>query len=297
MSTAPTVQATSRSSITVSWVLTSNGGSPILGFKLYRYNKAAGSSSVVYDGSRSSVVTWYIDQGLQPGVTYGYKVVAINRVGTSSKSPEVTVAPGEAPGKPPSPSLLASSATSITLAFKPVAETGGLPIVRYHLYRDQGSLTSSFTEIASYGGSDMTFVVTQANEASMATGTAYRFRFTAENTLAEGPPSDIVSFALGALPSKPSAPTLDRDRSTETSLYVEWSALTSQDAEVEGYRLYMSQLTEGSDFKIVFDGFDRPATFAYNVTGLITGASYSFYVVAKSHNGVGEASDISTWLV
>lgn len=297
MNTAPTIVSIARNSITVSWTVTSTGGSPVIGFLLYRFNKATGGSVLAYDGSHTSVVSVFTDTGLYPGIDYGYKVVAINRVGASDLSPESVTAPGAAPAKPPPPTYVSSTSTSITLNFNPVVDSGGLPIVRYHLYRDSGTLTSSFTEITSYLGLDMQFVITQTNEPTMVTGTTYRFYLTAQNTLSEGPASDIVMFALGSLPSAPAKPTMDLTLSTTTSLYVQWAALTSQDLAVDGYGLYMSEDTQNSEFKLIFDGYNQPGTYFYNVTGLKTGSSYSFYVVAKNFNGYSDPGSTSTWTV
>ena len=296
VSNAPTIEATTKNSITVSWDHDS-GASVVLGYKLYRYNKALGGSVLAYDGSKNAVVTSYKDTGLASGISYGYRVVAINRVGTSALSPEKVAETGEAPGKPPAPTYVSSTSTSITLSFEPVVENGGLPITRYHLYRDQGSLTSSFTEIASYLGTDMQFEVTQANESGMVSGETYRFYFTAENAVGEGPASDIVSFALGPLPSTPAAPTLNRDYSTQTSLYVTWSALTGEVLDVEGYGLYMSGADESGGFELIYDGFSQPENYAVNVTGLTPGNYYSFYLVAKNYNGYSEAGAEDRWLV
>ena len=260
MSSAPTIESINRNSITLSWTVTNTGGSPILRFLLYRYNKATRGNVLVYDGSNNAVVVTFTDTGLYPGIEYGYKVVAINRVGASDLSPESVASPGALPIKPQSPTFVTSNSTSITYSFKPFVDSGGLPIVRYHLYRDQGTLTSSFTEIASYLGSDMQFTVTQANEASMVPETKYRFYFTAENTLGEGPASGVVMNALGSPPNAPSAPTLNRASCTPTSLYIKWSALATQDITIDGFGLYMSEATTNSDFKLIFDGYAQPET-------------------------------------
>ena len=143
----------------------------------------------------------------------------------------------------------------------------------------------------------MQFTVTQANEASMVTGTKYQFYFTAENTLGEGPASDVVMNALGSLPNAPSAPTLNRASCTPTSLYIEWSALATQDINVDGFGLYMSEATTNSDFKLIFDGYAKHKTLFFNATNLKTGSSYSFYLVEKNFNGYGDTSSQSTWTV
>jgi hypothetical protein len=70
MTTAPTKISSTSDSITVSWTLTSDGGSPVLGYKLYQKNVTTGGESIIYDGSSISTVTSYNMKGFTPGHVY-----------------------------------------------------------------------------------------------------------------------------------------------------------------------------------------------------------------------------------
>lgn len=59
ISTAPVEVSSSINSITVSWTLTSDGGSPVLGYYLYQNNVTTGGESLIYDGSSIPTVTSY----------------------------------------------------------------------------------------------------------------------------------------------------------------------------------------------------------------------------------------------
>ena len=83
---------------------------------------------------------------------------------------------------------------------------------------------------------------------------------------------------------------MDRTKSTTTSLYVYWSAVTGGSIPVDGYLLYMSEKGEGQ-LQLIYDGSNNAATLAYNVTGLETGKYYSFYIQARNFNGLSEESD------
>lgn len=297
----PTITQTTRTTVTVDWEPNGDGGSNIIGYKLYRYNKAIGGEALAYDGSTNAVVTSFLDTGLSAGIYYGYRVVAVNRVGTSTLSDEIVALTGEKPGQPPAPIYVSSTSTTITLRLTRVIDNGGLPITSYHLYRNNGTLTSSFSEIASYN-SELIFTVSQAAETEMVTGYTYRFYYFAENDKGDGEASDISSFALGALPSDPiSAPTLSRDLSTTTSLYISWENylidFPTQDLDIEGYGLYLSGSGEEADFTLIYDGFSQPTVLTYNVTGLTTGNRYSLYFLAKNYNGYSGSSPESRWLV
>jgi large repetitive protein len=297
----PTITQTTRTSVTINWEPNGDGGSNIIGYKLYRYNKAIGGEDLAYDGSTNAVVTSFLDSNLSAGIYYGYRAVAINRVGTSSLSNEIVALTGEMPGQPPAPIYVSSTSTTITLKLTRVTDNGGLPITSYHLYRNNGTLESSNTEITSYD-SELTYTVSQADETDMVTGSTYRFYYLAKNDKGEGEASNISSFALGALPSDPiSAPTLSRDLSTTTSLYVSWENylidFPTQDLDIEGYGLYLSGSGEETDFTLIYDGFNQPNVLTYNVTGLTTGSRYSFYFLAKNFNGYSGSSPESRWLV
>jgi hypothetical protein len=78
--------AASSSQINLSWnAPSSNGGSPITGYKIER-SVDGGSTWSVLAGNTGSTATTYSDSGLVSGVTYTYRVYAMNSVGTSAPS-------------------------------------------------------------------------------------------------------------------------------------------------------------------------------------------------------------------
>src|SRR5207245_7880307 len=84
-------KAISTSQINLSWTIpSSDGSSPITGYKIYRSSSAGlGSGNEGYLRTVGNV-TSYIDTGLAHGVTYFYKISAINSVGTSPQSNEAS---------------------------------------------------------------------------------------------------------------------------------------------------------------------------------------------------------------
>lgn len=54
-----------------------------------------------------------------------------------------------------------------------------------------------------------------------------------------------MRVALAALPLAPNPPYIDTTKSTLTSLYVYWDALTGGDIAVLGYKLWMSDKGSG----------------------------------------------------
>lgn len=73
--------------------------------------------------------------GLTGGLTYGFKVRAINDIKESLFSDSQYFVIANLPGVPPSAPLLETATeTSITVAWSPPASNGGTPITGYRLY-------------------------------------------------------------------------------------------------------------------------------------------------------------------
>src|SRR5207245_1533224 len=82
--TGLTATTVSASQVNLSWTAPSdNGGSAITGYKIERSTDGGTTWSTIVPNS-GSASTAYSDTGLAHGVTYAYKVSAVNSVGTSS---------------------------------------------------------------------------------------------------------------------------------------------------------------------------------------------------------------------
>src|SRR5439155_3285683 len=80
------LQATGgNANVTLSWQApSSNGGSPITNYKIYRSTSSGTETLLTTTGN----VTTYTNTGLVNGVTYYYKVSAVNSIGSSALSNE-----------------------------------------------------------------------------------------------------------------------------------------------------------------------------------------------------------------
>lgn len=201
ISAAPTLNEQTKTSITVSWALTSNGGAAVTGYYLYQTNVTTGGQSIIYDGSSIPTVTSAKIEGLTTGDEYTYSVVAINRVGNSNPSAESnTFKAAEVPGAPEAPEYLSSTSTTITLLLSSVDDNGGSTITEYKLYVDDGTLTGDFTEVASYDGSSLSPTIDNTVETALVSGGLYRFKLSAVNEIGEGELSNEIRIGLGGLP-------------------------------------------------------------------------------------------------
>src|SRR5207249_5995201 len=96
--TPQNLQATAgTNSVSLSWQSpANNGGSTITGYKVYRSTSSGTETGYVSLGN----VTSYTNTGLTPGVTYFYKVRAVNSVGISPASNEASATPPALPSVP-----------------------------------------------------------------------------------------------------------------------------------------------------------------------------------------------------
>jgi len=202
--------------------------------------------------------------------------------------------------------FVAATSDQIQLSFQPTSDNGGSAVTEYNLYAAvatlDGAAVETYIEVNSCGGLLMACTLVRTTETSQTftTGVTYRFRFSATNVIGEGELSNSVTVSLAAPAVQPAKPVLDRAttitattvyKSTKTSLYLTWAAVTPLDAlEVDGYKLYMTKQGTGAAV-CVYDGSRNNQKLFYNVTGLETGKRYSFYVVSVNANGVSAPSD------
>jgi Fibronectin type III domain/FG-GAP-like repeat len=79
--------ATGRTGVTVTWKApTSNGGSPVTGYQIYRGTAAGGGAFLV---SVAAGTTTFTDTAVTKKVTYFYRIAAVNVVGEGAPSVEV----------------------------------------------------------------------------------------------------------------------------------------------------------------------------------------------------------------
>jgi hypothetical protein len=219
VSSAPTRVTSARNSITVEWVISDDGGTPITGYRLYQIDVKTGAETLAYDGTDMPTVSSARVEGLDEGDWYQYSVAAINRVGEGSQSPySIEFISSQLPARSAIPEFVSATSTSISLAFEATEDNGGSPVSLYTLYATEaaadGESTETYASVASYDGASMAFTLEQSGEPAFLSGTKYRFRLSATNTIGEGEMSNSVTIALADDALQPDAPTRDLSRST-----------------------------------------------------------------------------------
>ena len=128
-------RAAGNGSVALAWSApTSNGGSAITGYKVYRGTSSGNESLYATLG----VVTSWTDTSASNGTTYYYQVTAVNSVGEGARSGERSATPAApADGARRADPQLGRRAGngSVALAWSAPASNGGSAITGYKVYR------------------------------------------------------------------------------------------------------------------------------------------------------------------
>ncbi|MHB8606240.1 MAG: PKD domain-containing protein, partial [Thermoplasmatota archaeon] len=170
--------------VSLSWTAPSNGGSAITNYKIYRSTTSGSETSYSQTGGSN---TSYVDKKATNGVTYYYKVSAVNSIGEGALSNEASATP-TAPTVPGAPTSLTATAgnAQISLSWTAPSSNGGSAITNYKIYR--GTTSGSETSYSQTGGSNTSYVDKKA-----VNGQVYYYKVSAVNSVGEGAKSNEAS--------------------------------------------------------------------------------------------------------
>ena len=159
----------------------SDGGAAVTNYKIYR---GTTSGNLSFSAEVGPVLT-YQDVGLTNGVAYYYQVSAVNVVGESPPSIEVSATPMRTP--PSSPRNLAGTPGDgqAHLAWQAPSSDGGSAITNYSIYRGRSS--GAETRLITLGN------VVAFTDVGLVNGDSYYYQVSAVNAIGEGPITPEVS--------------------------------------------------------------------------------------------------------
>jgi hypothetical protein len=133
--TTPTVDRSlsSFTSLFIRWTEGAQGDIPILGYYLYLIDLATGQVSLVYDGGSNPNIFTYHIQHLETAHDYSVYAVSRDFNGLSLESSEAVFTVCLQPAHIDRPYFVEATKSTITLAWEKPKETGGCPILSYHL--------------------------------------------------------------------------------------------------------------------------------------------------------------------
>jgi len=264
--------------INLSWSAPSDGGDPIVGYRIERRTCSGSWSVLVADTGTTG--TSYADTTAVPSTCYGYRVSAINGVGTGAASTEATATADTVPGQ--TSSLAASAAPGqINLSWTAPAD-GGDPITGYQIERR--TCAGSWTVlVADTGTTGTSYADTTAVAA-----TCYGYRVSAINGVGAGAASTEATATADDVPGQVSGLTA---AAAPGQIDLSWSTPADGGDPISGYRIER-RACAGTWAVLVAD--TGTAGTGYSDTTVVPAACYGYRVSAFNGVGAGAASGEST---
>jgi fibronectin type 3 domain-containing protein len=261
--------------VQLSWSAPSNnGGSPIIGYRLYWSLSSGGPFTAITIAGTS-----FLHSGLLNGHSYYYKVAAVNAVGESSSSTMVSATPMEPPSAPSAPGGLTArgGVNNITLNWTLPADDGGQAITGYKVYRGSTSTSLSYLDIST---------ARTYQDTSVTAGRAYFYQVSAVNSVGEGSKSSVVSGSSFVRPAVPGNFTASGGNGYIT---LTWVAPGSDGGSVvTSYRIYRG--TSEASLSLL----NSTGNASYTDLAVTVGTTYHYAVTAVNAVGEGDRSATAT---
>jgi aqualysin 1 len=277
---APALTGTANSGwVQVQWTTPADGGSPIT---KYIIERASGGAVLTRETEGS--VNSMLDDGLTNGVTYTYRVAAVNVVGTGPQSAPLALTPQAAPvvTPPAAPVLSGAAGNAVANLSWTVPDNGGAAILGYRIYRGASSGTAAL--FASVGAASTTYADTTA-----ANGVTYFYQVRAHNDVGDGTLSNEVSVTPVAPPvvTVPSAPlNLSAVPASGRGVQLSWQVpLNNGGSAITEYRIFRGTSSGAKAQVAVSTGL------SFKDTATVRGVRYYYEVRAVNVNGPGAFSN------
>jgi PKD repeat protein len=244
--------------ISLSWTAPPDGGSRITDY-IVEYKKSSEPSFDVYSHEESAL-TGITLTDLVEGVSYDFRVSAVNFVGTGPQSDPVSTTPLGTPSQVTNVKANTNSNGDIVLSWSAPFD-GGSPITDYIVeYKRSPDFSFSVYD-------DGVSTSTGATLTGFIEGVKYDFRVSADNNVGTGLESYITNIVVPIGP-KPPVPIIDAPIFGVEGSDVHFSAIGSYDQDggtITGY-----EWDFGDGFKstqsTVFHPFSQPGTYTVTLT-------------------------------
>jgi large repetitive protein len=273
-SAAPWRISSTKLQITVGWERAQDTEPPagtITGHYLYMDDGAGGDFSLVFSGSGYPDLTQYSVTGaaISTGALYRFYLVSENAVGLSAAASDISAFRAcEAPSGLAPPTRVATSESSVSVAWLPPADDGGCSVTGYALFVGDEALAGpgdalSYVEVHAADVRDRpslnSFTVT-ALPSGVAPGASLRFKLAAFNQGGFSATSErSLRVILATVPSAPAAAAASDPAVTSSSVIkVTYSAPASDGGSpISNYEVQMDDGV-GGGFQTVAGGDGDP---------------------------------------
>ncbi|MCE7735752.1 MAG: hypothetical protein GPJ54_12790 [Candidatus Heimdallarchaeota archaeon] len=244
--------------VALTWTApTDDGGATITGYNIYRDG--------IYQTTQT-VGTSFTDLTAVNGISYSYKIMAINSEGESLESNTINV----------TPSIIASAPQNLTLThgdgfvdlnWDVPVDDGGSVIIEYRIYRE-GILIATVSVGTSY------------SDTGLNNGMLYNYYVTAVNSEGEGTSSLVVSETPRTIPSVPTDLSATYGNSFVTLTWI--SPIVDGGSTIIDYTIYRDGIYLTT----------QSVGLSYTDNAVSNGVSYSYSITAV--NSEGESLQSST---
>ncbi len=265
--------------ITLGWSVPNDGGSTIIGYRLYR---TPGTGTKVLLASLTG--TEFVDTTVLMGVNYTYMVTAFNAFGEGAPSnikvlrtSQQTAPATDVPAEPYFSSAVGGN-TSISLLWNVPSDTGDGPITGYNVYRGTSPLASQL--LVSVPAGTTTYV-----DGATVYGTTYYYWVSALNQWGESGLSRVLSASLIVL-AVPGEVDIEVTEG-QGRITISWSAPDEGGSAITAYNIY--RRGETGDRVLIATVPAGTDTF---VDGSVeAGLEYDYWVRAVNAAGEGPLPD------
>jgi parallel beta-helix repeat protein len=263
-----TAAISGESYVYISWdAPSSDGGSSITKYLIYR---GTTSGDLTYLDEVSGVI-YFNDTTGSDGTEYFYKITAVNVIGESAQSTEVSGIPFAYPGISRNVNAVSGN-TYIYVTWDQPAFEGSSAITNYLIYR--GTASGGETLLDELGN------ILFFNDTGVTRGVKYYYYIVAKNSEGTGPDSLEVNGTAISAPEKPENVVDDAGNSY---VHLSWDVPEGDGgSEITNYRIYR-RTGSGVDTLIAEIG----NLLQYNDTTVTNGITYYYKIAAV--NAIGES--------
>ena len=290
--------ASSQTSIAVAWDQVPDIDSiPTTGYKLLMDDGLNGQFQVVYDGSTDYHTRQFTAVGLETGIPYRFKVIAVNINGESPESDEFTINACLRPSDNGLPFKIDTTKTTITIGWDE-PNSQGCPLTGFSILRDGGVRDDIVIEVEPGIVENKPSMREYQITGLTLPGNTYRFIVRAFND-AGSSDSGVLSVILSAVPDTPaSGPTSDASVTNESRIKVNFGPQSASENGGSPVLSYDLQVDYGhdDDFLSVIggEGMDDSLETRYTIeTNIVSGNMYRFRYRSRNANGWSAYSPIS----
>jgi hypothetical protein len=186
-------------------------------------NGKGGSFISLIGGAANSLETTYTTEvNINKGGLYRFRYRSKNINGWSDWSPITNVRAATIPVRPPAPTFLTATASSITLGLSQSLNSRGSDITHYELFRNTGGTSNSYIIVSTYDGQSNSHILTTLLD-FIAAGSIYKFKYRAINSYGPSDFSDEVDGGISSFPAQPAIPIKIESESSENFITLAWA--------------------------------------------------------------------------